>query len=105
MKAWLEVVKDREASLEDREAAAEKIIDRKRICDVPHVVMSGLLYAGDETSRELGIKILKGITGKNMGYGADDSVERRKSAIERWWAWIRQNRPKIDKDEAEGGER
>ena len=103
VKAWLEVIKNLRADIKDREASAERIIARKRICDVPYVVMSGLLYSGDQTSRDLGIRILKGITGKNLGFSAKLDAARRKTSLRKWWAWIRQNRAKIDKDEEELG--
>jgi hypothetical protein len=107
VREWLAVIKDVRADIAKREEAAQHIIDRERICDVPQIVMAGLLYSGDETTRELGIRILKEVTGKNLGYSARADIDRRKAAIKNWWTWIRMNRSKIDKDEEEaaGGER
>lgn len=102
---WLRVVGDVQATKRDREQAARKIIDRKRIMDVPPVVRSGILYSADETSRELGYEMLKAITGKTLGYSPRLDSEKRRDAVGRWWAWITANRAKIDRDEEKGGER
>jgi hypothetical protein len=104
-KKWIETLGDLDAPMERREEAAQKLIERKRICDVPHVVRAGHLYSGDLTTRTLAIRVLEGVVGKNLGYNPKAGTERRKVAVGRWWAWVRQNRGKIDKDEEAGGSR
>jgi len=103
VRGWIETIKDASAAREEREKAAEALIKRKRVCDVPIVIMAGLLYSSDAVARELGIKVLKGITGKSLGYDPSADAGKRKSSIAKWWTWIRKNRSRIDKDEKSGG--
>jgi len=106
VRSLLRKVKNTDLPDADREKAAEEIRTRKRIADVPQIMMEGLLYEDDETTRRLGIDMLKAITGTTLRYNyrEKDSGDRNKAAGE-WWTWITKFRTKIDRDMEKGGAR